>query len=92
MKNIEPQNCLVQQRLLALLQNIAKYSVEELITRFVPISSFFYNLKKDQKFLDYLKRKKFKAIPFFTMIEFCAFINLGKDISQEIIKLMKKNL
>ena len=55
MKNIEPQNCLVQQRLLALLQNIAKYSVEELITRFVPISSFFYNLKKDQKFLDYLK-------------------------------------
>ena len=90
LKNIEPRNCLVQQRLLALLQNIAEYSIEELITRFDSISSFFYSLKKDQKFLDYLKRKKFKAIPFFTMIGFCAFINLGKDISQEIIKLMKK--
>ena len=90
LKNIEPRNCLVQQRLLALLQNIASYSVKELITKFDSISSFFYSLKKDQKFLDYLKRKKFKAIPFFTMVGFTAFINLEKDISQEIIKLMKK--
>ena len=91
-KNIEPRNCLVQQRLLTLLQNLASYSVEELITRFDSISSSFYGLKKDQKFISYLKDKKFKAIPFFTMLGFFAFINLGKDISQEIIKIMKKNI
>lgn len=55
LKNIEPRNCLVQQRLLTLLQNLAAYSVEQLITRFDSISASFYGLKKDQTFQNYLK-------------------------------------
>ena len=91
LKNMQPINCLIQQRLLALFKNIESYSMEELITKYDSISSFFCSLKKEQKFLDYLKQKKYKAIPLFIMLGFCASINLGKDISQDIIELMKKN-
>ena len=88
--DMQPINCLIQQRCLTLLQNIASYTFEELIMRFDSISSYFYELKEDQKFSDYLKGKKYKAIPFFILVGFCAFINLEKDISHEIKQLMKK--
>lgn len=90
-KEMKPINCLIQLRLLTLLQNIAAYTLEELIIRFDSISSCFYQLKQEKKFLDYLKEKKSKEIPFFTMIGFFAFTNLGKDISKEIKNLKKKD-
>lgn len=88
--SIIPINCLIQQRILSFLNNMLTYSIEQMITRFDSISSFFYELKKEQKFIDYLKEKKVRLIPFFTMLGFCAYVNLGKDISGNIIGLMKK--
>ena len=88
--NIQPKNCIFQQRLFTFLQNLGEYTIEELITKFDSVSSSFYELKKDQRFLDYLKGKNFRAIPFFTMLGCFAFINLGADISKEIIKIIKK--
>ena len=90
-KEMKPINCLVQHRLLTLLQNIAEYTLEELIIRFDSISSCFYQLKQKQKIFGLSKRKKSKEIPFFTKIGFFAFINLGKDISIEIKNLKKKD-
>ena len=89
--NIVPRNCLIQQRALAFLNNMTSYSVEELITRFDSISSYYYALRKEEKFTDYLKETKLRAIPFFKMLGFISYINLGKDKSEEILSLMNRN-
>ena len=57
-KNIIPINCLIQQRILAFLNNIKTYSIEQMIIRFDSISSFFYELKKEKKIYRLFERKK----------------------------------
>ena len=89
--NIVPRNCFIQQRTLAFLNNMKSYRVEQLITRFDSISSYYYALQKETKFINYLKETKFRAIPFFKMLGFISYINLGKDKSEEIISLMNRN-
>ena len=89
--NIIPRNCLVQQKIMTFLENMRHYSIEELIIRYDTISKAFYELKMDKRFIVYLEQKKNRFIPFFNMLGFCAYMNIGKDISGEIIKLIKKN-
>ena len=89
--NFTPINCLIQQKALTFLSNIATYSIEELILRYDTISLSFYELKREERFTEYLKNKKFRAIPFFVMLGFISYLNLKKDQSAEIIKLSKKD-
>jgi len=88
--NLIPLNGIIQQRIVTFINNMKYYSLEELILKYDSISSFYYELKKEKIFLDFLNLKKYKVIPFFTMLGFCAYVNLNKDISEEIIKLMTK--
>jgi len=88
--NINPRNCLIQQRIITFIENMRHYSIEQMIMRYDSISSAFYQIKNDERFIDYLKNKKYRLIPFFTMLGFCAYMNLNKDISGEIIEIIKK--
>lgn len=69
--------------------HFTKYSIKELITSVDTISNYYFTLKKVDIFRAYLKNRKKKTIPFFTMIGFIAYINLKKDISENIEKFMK---
>lgn len=84
-----PRNGFVQQRCVVFLNNMTSYSLEEMILQFDSISSNFFALKKEKQFIEFLKLKKYRAIPFFTMIGFISYINLRKDVSEEIKDLMK---
>ena len=88
--NYAPRNGLVQQKMLTFFANIQSYSLKEMITRYDTISKCFSELKKEEIFQEYMNIKKLRAIPFFTMMGFIAYINLGKDISDEISQLSKE--
>ena len=87
-KDINNQNRL-EILIYKFIGHLTKYSIKELITSVDTISNFYFTLKKVDIFKDYLKTIKKKTIPFFTMIGFIAYINLKKDISENIEKLMK---
>ena len=92
-KNL-PRDCPLQSLIILFFINLAIYPVKELLLGDDAISSLYFTIKSEKEFIDFVKTKREKQkkiIPFFLMIEFIAYINIQKDTSKDVEKLMKNN-
>ena len=91
---ILPLDCPLQSLIILFFINLAIYPVKELLLGDDAISSLYFTIKSEKEFIDFVKTKREKQkkiIPFFLMIEFIAYINIQKDTSKDVEKLMKNN-
>lgn len=81
---------ILQQNIFLFFYNFSKFPLDKLIVNIDTLSNFYFTIKKEKQFADFLKEKQKKYIPFFTMMEFIAKLNVYRDISKDIEKFMKK--
>ena len=87
--NIKPINSPVQQKIMTFIYNMEFYSINEMIQKYDSLSISYFQLKDENDFINFLKVKKFRMIPFFTMLGFASYMNLKRDISDGVYKLAK---
>ena len=87
--NIKPINSPVQQKIMTFIYNMEFYSINEMIQKYDSLSISYFQLKDENDFINFLKVKKFRMIPFFTMLGFASYMNLKRDTSDEVSKLAK---
>ena len=87
--NIKPINSPVQQKIMTFIYNMEFYSINEMIQKYDSLSISYFQLKDENDFINFLKVKKFRMIPFFTMLGFASYMNLKRDTSDEVYKLAK---
>ena len=87
--NIKPINSPVQQKIVTFIYNMEFYSINEMIQKYDSLSISYFELKEEKDFINFLKEKKYRMIPFFTMLDFACYMNLKRDASDEVSKLAK---
>ena len=87
--NIKPINSPVQQKIMTFIYNMEFYSINEMIQKYDSLSISYFQLKDENDFINFLKVKKYRMIPFFTMLGFASYMNLKRDISDGVYKLAK---
>ena len=87
--NIKPINSPVQQKIMTFIYNMEFYSINEMIQKYDSLSISYFQLKDENDFINFLKVKKYRMIPFFTMLCFASYMNLKRDISDGVYKLAK---
>ena len=80
--NIKPINSPVQQKIMTFIYNMEFYSINEMIQKYDSLSISYFQLKDENDFINFLKVKKFRMIPFFTMLGFASYMNLKRDIEK----------
>ena len=85
-----PLNSELQRNVFLFFIYLKNNSIKEMILGMDVISDNYNQLKNEEKFKQYLNKRKMKMIPFLTMIDFIAFVNFGKEISSKIKEFSKK--
>jgi len=73
------------------LSHLQKYTVELCIMEKDSISKFYYSIKDKEVFISFSEKMQKNQIPFFQALRFISYLNNDADITNDIVKFVKKN-